>query len=89
MGRLQAEEMVSRLKQEQALEWHLGCNHFPPIHKSFIPIAQEAIKLANQGIHDRIIKMPNGKELTVEAIIDGLHLDSFLDQDEYEELLEE
>jgi len=89
MGRLQAEEIASMLKQEQALEWHLQCNHYPPVNKVFIPIAQEAIELANQGIHDQIIKMPNGIKLSVEAIIEGLHLDTFLDQSTYDGLNED
>lgn len=79
MGRLQAEEMASRLPQEQALQWHLQCNHYPPIHQSFVKVAEEAIQMANDGDWEHTIVMPNGKTLSVAEIIEGMHLDSFLD----------
>ena len=82
MGRLQAEEMISLLKQERALEWHLQYNHYPPISLAFVPVAGLAIDKANAEEWEEIIKMPNGKELTVAEIVEGLHLESFLEQDE-------
>lgn len=78
MGRLQAEEMVARFKEDQALKWHLYCNHYPPINKAFLPIAKEAIRFAKQNEWEEIIEMPNGKSLTVDKIIEGLHLETFL-----------
>ena len=82
MGRLQAEEMISLLKREQALQWHLQYNHYPPISLTFVPVAEIAIDKANAEEWEEIIKMPNGKELTVAEIVEGLHLESFLEQDE-------
>lgn len=81
MGRLQAEEMVSILQQDQALRWHLQSNHYPPINEVFIPVAKEAIEKGNQEDWDYVIKMPNGVSKTVAQIIEGLHLESFLDEE--------
>lgn len=78
MGRLQAEEMASMLQQEQALEWHLRYNHYPPISLDFVPVAKEAIEKANSDEWDTIIEMPNGKSLMVYKIIEGMHLETFL-----------
>ena len=85
MGRMQADDMATRLPQEQALEWHLQYNHYPPVNLVFIPVAKEAIDRANNSDWSHVIKMPNGKELTVASIVEGLHLESFLEQDESEE----
>lgn len=84
MGRQQAEEMVSLLKQEQALQWHLQYNHYPPVSLAFIPVAKEAIDKGNQEDWDSVIEMPNGKSKTVAQIIEGLHLESFLEEQEGE-----
>ena len=67
-----------------ALQHHLQYNHFPPIHKDFIPVAEAAISLANDGEWDAWIKFPDravceGQE--VWEIIDGLHLGFFIDDD--------
>ena len=84
MGRLQAEEMVSQLSQDQALSWHLQYNHYPPIHQSFVKVAEEAIDRASEEDYDYVIEMPNGRKLTTAQIIEGLHLESFLDEEESE-----
>lgn len=81
MGRLQAEEMVSQLSQDQALRWHLQYNHYPPINEVFIPVSKEAIGKGNEEDWDYVIKMPNGVSLSVVEIIKGLHLESFLDEE--------
>jgi hypothetical protein len=52
---------------------------------AFIPTAKRAIELANEGEWDTEIEMPNGITLTVSAIIEGLHLDFYLDDDEAED----
>jgi hypothetical protein len=79
MGKSQAMEMVKLLQQEQALIWHLQYNHYPPISPIFFDTAKEAIELADEGDWDSTITMPNGVSMTVGGIIEGLHLDSFLD----------
>lgn len=78
MGNLQASEMASLLQEDVALTWHLTSNHYPPIHLDFLPIAQQALKLARQDDYDTIIDMPNGISKSVADIIDGLHLETFL-----------
>ncbi len=78
MGRVQVEEMLALTSQDQALEWHLQYNHYPPVHPIFFESAKEAIRLANQEDYDTVIILPNEKRLTVSAIIEGLHLDSFI-----------
>jgi hypothetical protein len=86
MGNLQSIEMAEEVKQglqlDVALEWHLTSNHYPPIHRVFIPVAKQAIELANDGNWSQIIDMPNGRSLSVSSIIEQLHLDSFLDGEE-------
>ena len=86
MGRLGIEDMLNFADEEQALHWHLTANHFPPIHESFIPIAQhvigratEAVVMEDPSIWEEAVKMPNGKTMTVGSIYEGLHLDSFVD----------
>lgn len=81
MGRLQAKKMVARLSREQTLHWHLQYNHYPPVDSVFIPAAEEAIERANAGDWDSVIAMPNGKSLTVAQIVEGLHLETFLEQE--------
>lgn len=81
MGKLQAEELVTELNQEQALRIHLQCNHYPPVHESFIPVAQRAIELVNKGKYTTTIDMPNGKTLTAANVVEGLHLDCFLEEE--------
>jgi hypothetical protein len=87
MGRLHAEEFAESVKEgnislEAALEYHLTGNHYPPVHRSFIPVAIKAIELGNNDDWDKEIKMPNGKTLTAAKIIEGLHLESFLEERE-------
>lgn len=69
---------VEAMQQEQAIRHHLQYNHYPPVHDSFVPIAQKAIELVNKGEYSAKIKMPNGKVLSAAEIVEGLHLDYFL-----------
>ena len=89
MGSLQAQEILrittekgEVIKRDVALKWHLRSNHYPPVHSSFIPIAKEAIEHANDEDWDHTIDMPNGLTRTVAQIIEGLHLQSFLEREE-------
>jgi len=82
MGKMSADEMVANADMETALRWHLSSNHYPPVHPVFLPTARQAIALANQGDWDTEIVMPNGITKTVSGIIDGLHLSSFLNENE-------
>ena len=80
MGRLQAGEIRALLKEDQALRWHLQCNHYPPIHEVFLLVAKKAIELAKQDKWEEVIDMPNGKSLTVAKIVEDLHLETFLEE---------
>lgn len=85
MGNLQAQEMASLVGDitlETAVGLHLRSNHYPPVHEAFIPVAIEAIDLANQGDWYAELEYPNGIERTVAHTIEGLHLGAFLDDQE-------
>jgi hypothetical protein len=67
---------------DTSLTYHLRHNHYPPVSADFIETAKTAIDLANCGQWDDEITMPNGITLTVSRIIEGLHLDFYLDDEE-------
>lgn len=79
MGRLQASEMARIVSIDLSLEWHLQSNHYPPVDKSFVSSAKEAIQFGKTEQWDRLIELPNGKLLTTAGVIDGLHLWEWLD----------
>jgi len=68
--------------QETMLRHHLQYNHYPPIHPSFVPIAQEAINKANAEDWDSMIAMPYGIKRTVAEIVELMHLEWFLENGE-------
>jgi hypothetical protein len=68
--------------REMMVRHHLGYNHFPPIDPMFDASALRAIDLANGEDWDAEITMPNGVTLTVGEIVEGLHLDGFLELEE-------
>jgi hypothetical protein len=68
------------INKEEMLRYHLQYNHYPPVHPSFIPVAQEAIDKANNGEWEFEILMPNGITKSAGEIVEGLHLECFLDQ---------
>lgn len=87
MGNLNAVEFAESVRNnevqlDQALNWHITANHYPPVNPVFIPTCKKAIELANQGNWDEVIVMPNKREKTVSEIIRGLHLEAFLEQEE-------
>jgi hypothetical protein len=64
-----------------AIGYHLAANHFPPVSRELVPVCAEAIEIANQdGPWDAELKLPNGKTLPVGAIIEGLHLQAFIEE---------
>lgn len=87
MGRMQALEMGHYAPLNRALIWHLQSNHFPPMPLDLLPVARKAIELANQAIAEdnetlwqEMIYVPTAdRKLSVSEIIEGMHLDSFLD----------
>lgn len=84
MGRLALEDMLNYADTATALHWHLVGNHFPPIHEDFHPAAREAIERVNNRQGQTPIDLPNGITKTAYEIVEGLHLESFLDTDDEE-----
>ncbi len=85
MGANNLTGMLEVSTREQALRWHLQSNCFPPVSLDFIGIAEQAIANAFDGEWDTEILMPNGRTLTVLAIVEGLHLEPFLTDEPYYE----
>lgn len=81
MGALQAAEMARWSDRPTALRWHLQSNHYPPVSLAFLPVVERAIDLAESGHFDTTLALPNGRELTVRAIVDELHLWEFVRED--------
>jgi hypothetical protein len=96
MGSLQAMEMriqteTQGLSMDAALLWHLTSNHFPPVPATLVPVARAAIAAANMGDWQQMIPFPDGfpkAELTAGEIVEGLHLEAFLDDPELYECAE-
>ena len=72
----------SRLNIDDKLSMHLEGNHYPPIDKRFIPVAKQAIELAQQGDWDTLLSYPNGIQRTVAFTVEGMNLKYFLEEDE-------
>ena len=82
MGRQSLTGMLEVASFDQALSWHLTANHYPPVHSDFHPFAKKAIELANDDDFETVLTLPNGVEKSVAGIIEGLHLEQFLIQEE-------
>lgn len=84
MGRNLAHDLAtSPMPMWDKMHIHLNQNHFPPIHEVFIESAMRAIDLANTNNWDARLVLPNGLERSVADIIEGLHLEEFLEDNEY------
>lgn len=92
MGNTQAFEFAELVSQGDvnlrvALHWHLTANHFPAIDPVWVNVAVEAIEAANGGFYDTILDRPVDyirgglATITVEEVIEGLHLEAFTDTD--------
>lgn len=78
----QTREILELTDPATALEFHLTVRHYPPIHRDFFPAVRRAVDLANDGAWDGTILLPNGRLLTVASIVEQLHLEPFLRQDD-------
>ena len=87
MGSLQAQEMAEMLSMEDALAWHLRSNHYPPVPLSMIQPCMDAIEAGLDEDWNRLIHL-NGSSWRGQdyapayAIIEGHHLDAWLELDE-------
>jgi hypothetical protein len=89
MGRIQAEEMGALTDVRTALSWHLSSNHYPPVPAAMIEPCLAAIEAADDDDWDREIDLTGvaqwrGNDYAPAwAIIEGHHLESFLNGEEY------
>ena len=65
-----------------SLYYHLQSNHYPPVHVIFIDAAIEAINFVNDGYPNNEIALPNGISKAAWEIVEELHLEFYLDNDE-------
>ena len=79
MGSHNLDGMLEVGTREQVLSWHLTSNHYPPVSLDFIGVAGQAIEDVDSGYPGNLILMPNGRTLTAGQIVEGLHLEQFLD----------
>ncbi len=93
MGSLQAMEMAEMLEIDNALEWHLRYNHYPPVPVSMVQPCKEAIQAGLEGDWFRMIPLPEGTTYRgssfapADEIINAHHLDPWLELDEeYDDL---
>lgn len=84
MGRLAATDMAAHASLDQALRWHLQCNHYPPVPTSMVGPCKRAIKNASRGDLKKRVRLPEGvtwrgeKLAPTWAIVEGHHLDAFI-----------
>ena len=84
MGRAFVEGILEMgVDTDIALQQHLQYNHYPPVSEDFIPACKQAIEAGNDRDWNKKIELPNGKIRTVSQIIEGLHLDFFLEPEEF------
>lgn len=79
------------LTLEQQMEIQLTSNHYPPVPKSMIGPCIEAIYACNEEDPNRLIELPEGvywrnkTEAPAWAIIDGHHLDAWVNVYDFNE----
>lgn len=74
------------LELETAVRMQLQHNHYPPIPEFFVPVCLEAIELANQGMYNTAVVLPEGvtdaqsglTSTTVDRLINWAHLGFFV-----------
>jgi hypothetical protein len=85
MGYSSALDMVEHLDLDRAIAWHLESNHYPPVPSSMVPMCIAALDAVLAEEPDRRIDLPEGIAFRGEpsapawAVVEGHHLDAFLD----------
>ncbi len=80
MGRMYIEGFKDQgIGLDQLLKIHLTGNHYPPVSLDFIPACKEAIEYCNAEESTSDVMLPNGIKKEAWQVVEGLHLDSFLD----------
>jgi hypothetical protein len=68
------------ISKDAAVLAHLRGNCYPPIHKIFLSMALEAIRLASIGHYEaKLVHPVTGQFMTVSKIVRGMHLDAFVE----------
>jgi len=73
------------LDLRQAVIIHLTTNHFPPAPRALADACLSAISLANDGLYDEPVSLPDGilwrdqETAPAGALIESFHLEYFLD----------
>lgn len=94
MGYLGAFDAAQVSELDQALDWHLTSNHYPPVSLEFKPACKQAIQtfvvaagsadsLGEDHVYDQLsrtmIDLPNGTRMSAVELVEVLHLDAFVD----------
>jgi len=94
MGHMGAMGMMGAVEDgmigiRQALSWHLSSNHYPPIPEIMVDVAMAAIEAGEDEDWDRLIDLPDGvehrrygKRVPASAVIESMHLDTFIQGEE-------
>lgn len=77
-----------------ALYTHLLYNHYPPVSCNYIPVAEKAIELCNDGKWTEMVEIGKTEDggmimMKAEDISEWLHLDCFLNDPDDVLLFEE
>jgi hypothetical protein len=94
MGRMNAEGMAAAVARREvtrraAVSYHLSVNHYPPHHPFMLAPALRAIAKARRGDWQSRVRMPPviehrtyGRLVPVHVLVESLHLDSFIPEEE-------
>jgi hypothetical protein len=84
MGRIRVEEMIAFVGRDAALADHLASNLFPPPGEEFTEACKDALAAVDAGDVEHRVLLPNGREVSAAAVVEGLHLEAFLTPDDSE-----
>ena len=87
MPRIADSYTLSMFPRKTLLQAHLESALFPSVCLDFLNVANEAIDLAQVDEWDTVLTLPNNKQLPVWKIIEGLHLEDFLEGENNEIVL--
>lgn len=85
MGAASLAGMLEVGSRDQALQWHLSCNHFPPLPSGVFALAKRAIRYANKGKWDTRIDLGavctfrGSRYAPVHECIRAWHLEQFVE----------
>jgi hypothetical protein len=85
MGYMSALDMKDHAPLNQALEWHLRGNHYPPLPTALVGACKRAIRRAKAGRWNERVRLPKGMSwrgkymMAVGEIVGACHLDAFLE----------